>query len=196
MDLKEVCHVAAIVVDAGHGGRDSGAVGPTGVQEKDMTLLYAKSVAYYLGKAGHNVIMTRETDRDFAGATYSEGEDLAGRVKIANDAKADLFVSIHMNGGDSSAKGTETYSYPGSQNGARLADLVQKRVVFFADTVDRGAKTANFYVLRNTAMTAILVEVAFISNPEEEQLLTDHAFRVKVAVGVFAGVQQYLGQIA
>lgn len=187
--------MATIVVDAGHGGRDSGAVGPTGVQEKDMTLLYAKSVAYYLRKAGHDLIMTRDTDRDFAGATYSEGEDLAGRVKIANDANANVFVSIHMNSsGDPSAKGTETYSYPSSQRGAQLAQLVQRQVVFFADTLDRGAKTANFYVLRNTKMTAILVEVAFISNPKDEQLLTDHAFRVKVAVGIFEGVQQHLGQ--
>lgn len=186
--------MATVVVDAGHGGRDSGAVGPTGVQEKDMTLLYAKSVAYYLRKAGHNVVMTRETDRDFAGAAYSEGEDLAARVKVANDANADVFISIHMNANDDpAAKGTETYSYPGSQNGAHLAQLVQKQVVFFADTLDRGAKTASFYVLRNTKMTAILVEAAFISNPQEEQLLADHAFRVKVAVGVFEGVQQYLG---
>lgn len=188
--------MATIVVDAGHGGRDPGASGPTGLLEKDANLQYAISLGYYLRKAGHNVIFTRTTDKDFAGTAYSETDDLAGRVAIANAANADLFVAIHMNASsDPAGKGSETYSYPGAVAAGKLSALVQEQLVFFTDTRDRGAKTAHFYVLHHTNMPSILVEVAFISNPDEEKLIADHAFRVKAAVGMFEGIQQYLAQV-
>lgn len=180
-----------IIIDAGHGGRDSGAVGPAGLREKEITLAVALQVADILLGIGVEPQLTRNTDKHFA---TSVSADLAARTKLANKAGAALFVSVHCNSStDLSATGTETYHYPNSVAGNRLANYLQRQLVAALGLRDRGVKSENFAVLRETTMPAALVELAFISNPQEEALLRNTAVQQKAAWAIAAGIGEYLG---
>lgn len=185
-----------IVIDPGHGidpnGRDPGAIGPTGVQEKDVNLAIALKLAALLKQAGANVYLTRSDDN----CPYT----LSGRAYYANDLGADLFISIHSNASLSTeASGTSTYFYApegtelGQQRWERLhlAMAIQNALVAVLGTKDLGVREANFAVLRNTDMPSVLVETAFLSNPTEEQLLKNPSFQAKVAEGIFNGISAY-----
>ena len=171
-----------VCIDPGHGGYDSGATG-NGLLEKDLNLDIARRVKPLLQGMGYSVLMTRETD------TYVSLED---RCRIANSAHATIFVAIHNNAYESSSKGTETYCFYSSSEGRRLATCVHTEVVKRIQTVDRGVKEAGFYVLKNTDMTAALLEGAFITNPSDAKRLATASFRQKIAEGVAAGVGDYL----
>lgn len=177
-----------IVIDPGHGGSDPGAIGPTGVREKDVALGVSQKLYSLLLEAGAQPIMTRNSD------VFVE---LVTRAQIANNNNADLFVSIHCNASPSySAVGTETYSYiyASSPEGMKLAKAVQTNLVRNLGLPDRGAKTANFSVLRNSKMTSILAELGFISNAREEKLLADPAFQQKAAQALMQGIIDYYQQ--
>jgi N-acetylmuramoyl-L-alanine amidase len=178
------------IIDAGHGGFDPGAVGPTGVQEKVITLAVAKKAAEVLRGAGVDVLFTRDSDKLLAGTINA---DLGMRYKIANQAKADVFVSIHCNSAaDPKANGTETFYCTGSPAGAKLAEHIQNRLITALGLRNRGVKSATFAVLRGTNMPAALVELAFISNPTEEGLLETPAFQDKAALAIADGVLDFL----
>ncbi len=175
-----------IALDPGHGGTSSGAVGPSGLREKDVVLEIALHAAAELQKKGAVIVLTREDDSTVT---------LQKRVEVANDAKATLFVSIHVNGHENElANGTETYYYPGSIQGRLLAEAIQQEMLVSLGRRDRGVKTAAFYVVRYTLMPAVLAEAAFITNREEEKLLADQNFRQKAAVAIVAGIMRYLGR--
>lgn len=196
----------SVVIDPGHGGWDSGAVGPTGFAEKTANLDIGLRVRDLLAKAGYHVIVTRTTDlspntpaQDLDGDgnnNHDVGDDLQARVDMANKAKAKVFVSIHNNSFGASARGTETYYWNGASSesdSARLARFIQEEVKAEAGLADRGVKSASFYVLRRTDMPAALVEGAFISNPAEEALLKSPSFRQKIAQGVYNGIRRFAG---
>lgn len=194
----------SVVLDAGHGGGDSGAVGPTGFMEKTANLDIALRARDLLVGSGYHVIMTRTTDvspnspaQDLTGdGQINVSDDLQARVNIANNARAKVFVSVHNNAAGSAARGTETYYWNGAPAGsgsARLAQLIHEEVNARIGLYDRGVKTANFYVLRRTNMPAVLLEGAFISNPTEELLLSTPSFRQKIAEGVANGIRRYMG---
>lgn len=195
----QVAEAAAplVVLDAGHGGYDPGAVGPTGYQEKTANLGIALRAKGALEALGYRVILTRSTDVALGPDLIS---DLQGRVDIANNNRADVFVSIHNNSAGAGARGTETYYYRNPETGASdpksqaLATLIQQETVKRVATSDRGAKGANFFVLRRTNMTAALLEGAFISDPGEEALLKTADFQQKLAEGVAAGIKAYFNQ--
>lgn len=181
-----------IVLDPGHGGSDSGAVGPNGVREKDIALQVAQKVRTILENAGARVVMTRTTDRDVYGPNASAGQELQARSDVANRQNASVFLSIHCNAfGSPSANGTETYSAPGSYQGRRLAGFLQEELVEAGGLVNRGAKEANLYVLTHTNMPAALVELAFISNYREEGLLTSDDFQNKMAHAIAKGLSRF-----
>lgn len=182
-----------IVIDPGHGGSDSGAIGPGGTMEKDVTLAVSKKVYDILVRNGATVIMTRTTDRDVYAPNDSATEELQARVNVAeNIVNTDIFLCIHANSFSSpAAHGTETYYYSSSQNGRRLAALVQDELIKSDGLADRGINTANFYVLKHTTMPAILVELAFISNNHEEGLLNDDTFQEKLAEAICRGINRY-----
>jgi len=124
---------------------------------------------------------------------------LWSRVDIANGLNATLFISIHSNGGPALAHGTETY-YSNSFNefhteieSRKLANSIQDKLVKNLGLTNRGVKDGNFTVLNHTKMPAVLVEVAFISNPTEEQLLANDSFRQKAATGIYQGILAYKG---
>ncbi|MGB9825558.1 MAG: N-acetylmuramoyl-L-alanine amidase [Desulfofundulus sp.] len=181
-----------VVLDPGHGGYDPGAIGPVGLKEKDVTLAVALKVARELRRAGVEVILTRESDSVPWPANVTQ--DLAARCEIANNAGAAPFVSIHCNSAsDPSACGTETYCYKPSGESEALARAVQEELVAAVGRPNRGIKTANYYVLRRTNMPAVLTELAFISNPQEEQLLASDAIRETCAVAIARGIGKIIG---
>jgi N-acetylmuramoyl-L-alanine amidase len=174
-----------VVLDPGHGGPDVGAVGIGGLQEKDIVLPIAQQVAALLEQQGIQVVMTRRTDLDM---------DLAPRVAIAEQANADLFVSIHANSAGPngySANGVETYYY-GSQAGRELAQSVQSNLVQTTGMNDRGVKTAHFYVISRTSMPAALVEVGFVTGSSDANRLSNAASRNQIAAGITRGILQYI----
>ncbi len=179
-----------ICVDPGHGGYDPGAVGPSGLKEKDITLAVSFLVAEKLKAAGQNVVLTRIGDI----VTWTPDGDLPKRCQVANNFNADVFVSIHCNSATNpAATGTETYHHAASTNGKRLAGAVQGELVAALGLPDRGVKTANFYVLAHTNMPAVLVELAFICNPKEEALLATPSIQEKMAQAIARGVGAVYG---
>jgi len=218
--------IRTIVIDPGHGGKDTGAIGRHGTEEKDITLKVGLRlrdlIATHLGK---RVLMTRDKD------VFVELED---RAKFANSKDADLFVSIHVNSHPQrSTKGLEVYHFgeasdrralevAARENGTPLdetgvgwqylvAELLTTKKIEDSldlawttkqamvahldgryDLVDHGVKTAPFYVLRFTTMPSILAEVAFISNPTEEQLMQSEAFLSRIAEALFQGIKSFV----
>ncbi|MCK8817129.1 N-acetylmuramoyl-L-alanine amidase family protein [Natroniella sulfidigena] len=176
-----------VVIDPGHGGTDSGAIGVTGLKEKEVALDIATRVDDLLYQAGINTLMTRRDDSFIS---------LAQRAEIANRFDADLFVSIHSNASYNSwANGLETYAHwDASQDNWALAWYVQDEILQRTDFTDHGLKAANFAVLRRTNLPAILVEAGFLSNPADEELLRSSQFRQQIAEGVVAGIKRYFAE--
>ncbi len=180
-----------ICLDPGHGGSDPGALGPTGTMEKDNTLAIALLLKEKLEKNGATIVMTRDSDTDVAYTDATPNQELGARVDAAQQAEANLFVSIHNDAFTSStAAGTTTYHY-GDKDSIKLANLVQRSLAEKLGTKNRGARFASFYVLRYTKMPSILVEVAFISNPVEEMLLSSVDGRDNAAESICDGILKY-----
>ena len=186
-----------IVIDAGHGGNDSGAIGPTGGMEKTVTLNIALRLQKLLEAEGATVYMTRSTDTEVSpkGAKASDIEELQARCDVANNHDADIFISIHNDSfTNGAAKGTTGYYYSrGSAKSRDLADKIRSGVIDQIGTQSRGTQSSNFYVVKHTDMPATLVEVAFISNPQEEQLLNSEEGIQKAAQGIADGIADYFG---
>lgn len=182
-----------ICIDPGHGGSQPGAVGYTGTLEKDITLAVSLKLRDILKAQGCEVIMTRETDRDVS--TRVNQNELEARCDVANDAKADYFISIHCNAAESkTAHGTETWYSDKDNKSKVLANCIQTELVKEIKRADRGVKRGNYYVTNMTKMPAVLVELAFISNPEEEKLLKDSTFQYKCALGIANGILKMVGR--
>ncbi len=173
-----------IVVDPGHSGTVEPGACAGSVRECDVVLVIAKLLAEQLYEQGHEVLLTRNGDIDTDALDFRAG--------LANSNQADLFVSIHANSAaNQAARGTEVYHYPGSEEGQRLAGLIQARMVAELKTADRGVKKAHFQVLSETVCPAVLVEVAFISNEDDRRLLTAYACQLGTALAIVAGIEQY-----
>lgn len=196
-DAKSVLKGKKITLDPGHGGNDSGAVGPTGTYEKVPTLRIGLNVAEMLKQSGAKVYITRKTDTDVAPQPATDVEELQARVDVGNKTNSDIFVSIHLDSFTSpSAQGTTGYYYVnGSSNSERLATYIKEGVIEQIGTYDRGTKTSNFYVVKHTAMPATLLEVAFISNPQEEAILKSDEGVKNISQGIFNGIVRYFSEI-
>jgi N-acetylmuramoyl-L-alanine amidase len=225
--------IHTVVIDPGHGNVETGAIGPGGIQEKDLTLQFARDLAGKLGRLGVQTVLTRSDDSLVA---------LDTRAAIANQNKADLFISIHLNSSlGAGANGTETYflspqaSDPraarsaAAENSApaaggatstgapaaaaeqqdvdlilwdlaqshhlsesqRFANMIQAELNEALQIKDRGVKQAPFRVLKGATMPAVLVELGFISNPEEEKKLQDPAYRDQLLEALVRAVAHY-----
>jgi len=187
-----------IVIDPGHGGNDAGAIGPTGVMEKNVTLNVALELKRMLEAEGAEVILTRETDRTVSpkGAAASDIEELGARCDVANQNRADIFISIHADAFTRpEARGTTGYYYSKSTSGRgqKLADCIRRNLVEQLGTSSRGTQPCNFYVVKHTDMPATLIELGFISNKEEEKLLDSKEGVKKAAQGILDGIEDYFG---
>lgn len=169
-----------IFLDPGHGGSNPGAIGVNGLKESEVTLDVALKTGRLLQAEGYTVNFSR---------TSQINVSLQERARLANTWGADYFVSIHCNSNVNPIyKGTETFYYRNGTVAENFAFAVNTALVNEINTRDLGIFTANFAVLRLTRMPAILVELAFLSNPEEAELLATESFRQKCAVGVSQGI--------
>lgn len=174
-----------ICIDPGHGGLDSGAVGPTGLRESEVAWRISSMVADLLLRHDIEVIFTREGDTRVS---------LDKRVQIANSSNVDYFVSIHLNSAKNpKATGTEVYAYNKASEGNVLAQHILDSLVDSIKLPNRGIKYDRLQVVATTKMPAVLVEVAFINNIEEEKLLKDDDFIENAAVGIARGILKHLG---
>ncbi len=186
-----------ITLDAGHGGSDSGAIGPSGVMEKTITLNVALEAKRLLEEEGATVYMTRTKDVEVSPkrANASDVEELQARCDVANNRGSDIFISIHMDSfSSSSAQGTTSYYYAGgSRQSMLLADKIRIALIEELKTSSRGTRDCNFYVVKHTDMPATLLELAFISNPDEERLLNSKQGIQKAAQAIVDGIADYFG---
>ena len=179
-----------ITIDPGHGGSDSGAVGPNGYTEKEGAFAISQKVASILNQSGAKVVMTRDSDVDVYGPNASARNELQARVDVGNNANSDIFVSIHCNAFvNPAANGTQTFYYGSSYQGQRLAQSIQEKMIEANGLRDRGISTCNFYVVKHSYMPAVLIETAFITNYDEEALLSDDEWQTTLLLCVQNKVQ-------
>lgn len=184
-----------IAIDPGHGGSDPGAIGPNKTQEKTITLAVAQKVKTLLERAGAKVLMTRQTDVDVYGPNASAADELQARTRVANSNKADAFVSIHINAfSNPSVGGVATYYYKRSSYSAMLARNIQDNLARGSGIQDRGVTAAGFYVLKRTEMPAVLTELGFISNPNEEKMLNMPQNQQQMAQSIVQGLENFFAQ--
>ncbi|WEK55755.1 MAG: N-acetylmuramoyl-L-alanine amidase family protein [Candidatus Cohnella colombiensis] len=172
-----------VVLDAGHGGSDSGAVSIAKQLEKNINLAIVLKTQAILAKDSRiKLILTRQGD------TFPTLKD---RSDLANQSKADIFISVHSNSNDSAAiNGTETYYT--REDSAALANVMHPLFVKATGLKDNGVRTKNLHVTRETKMPAVLLEVGYLSNKADNSVLWGEAFQERVAQGIAAGIKQYL----
>jgi N-acetylmuramoyl-L-alanine amidase len=172
-----------VVIDAGHGGKDPGAIGRNDLWEKGIVLDVSQQINKILEKKGVGVLMTRTND------TFVS---LEGRTNMANKANADLFVSIHANAISLSrpdVNGVQNYYY---KNGKELAETVHRNILRNVNIPDRGVHKARFYVLRHSDMPSILVELGYVTGADDAVKLKDPSFRRKMAEAIANGIIEYI----
>ncbi|MNJ46198.1 N-acetylmuramoyl-L-alanine amidase AmiC precursor [compost metagenome] len=172
-----------VVIDAGHGGTDPGAISVTKKREKDFNLAIAKKVENLLKKETQlDYVLTRSTDVFVT---------LQDRAKLANNMNADLFVSLHANSGSATASGVETYYTRGES--LPFAKIMHKYLVESSGLPDRKVRAKSLHVTRETTMPAVLLEFGYLSNAGDEAVLFTEKFQNSVAQGVVDGIMDYLG---
>ncbi|WP_349410718.1 N-acetylmuramoyl-L-alanine amidase CwlD [Pseudalkalibacillus sp. SCS-8] len=187
-----------IVLDAGHGGVDGGAVGEGNVHEKEIALNISLMLRDYLQQAGALVIMTRETDKDLAGEEtkrirHRKTEDLLKRTEIVNNSGADMFISIHLNAIPSSRwYGAQVFYNPAYDENEKVAKLIQHQIRSNLENTTRKAKPiGNVYMIRKAEIPGALVEVGFLSNPNERELLKTKLYQTKLAASIYQGILRF-----
>ena len=187
-----------IVVDPGHGGIDPGKVGVNGAYEKDINLGIALYLKEILEEKGFRVIMTRESDCGL----YQDSDrnkkaaDLRARAELMNQDEVSLVVSVHQNSfSGQSTRGAQVFYHTGSEEGQKLATVLQAELIRSLDTSNHRQPKGNadYYLLKNTAKTAVIVECGFLSNPEEAEKLCDKSYQQQTAGAIAEGICQYLG---
>lgn len=174
-----------LVLDPGHGGKDSGTIGADGTYEKTVALRTAKLVESRLENAGAKVVMTRDGD------TYPT---LSDRVAISHKYHADAFISMHYNSAGKSASGIESYYYTESKD-KNLATYIQKGLVKYTGMKDLGVAKGDFHVIRENQDPATLLELGFLSNPNEEDKILTNSFQQNAAKGIVEGITNYFNSI-
>ncbi|MGV3525682.1 MAG: N-acetylmuramoyl-L-alanine amidase [Candidatus Sericytochromatia bacterium] len=177
---------AFVVIDAGHGGNDPGAIGTTRNQEKIITLAVSQYLQRYLENDNIQAVLTRSEDLEVL---------LQPRVDVANLRNADLFISIHCNSmppGNTHVRGIETYyTTPQSKD---LADTLHRYIVKELGAIDRRVRQRGLFVTRKAKMPSVLLEIGFLSSPDEEALLANPAYQRQVAKAIRDGIYDYLSR--
>ena len=189
-----------IVLDAGHGGEDGGAVGVNGVLEKDLNLSLARTLADLLRGAGYTVIETRAEDKLLCDEETPKGrrkrQDLQNRVEMAARYPDGVFISIHMNTYPTpNCEGVQVWYSPNHAASVELAQAVQDKVSALLQPENRRKvkeATSGIYVLKHAALPAILVECGFLSTPRECEKLCDEGYRKALALAIFCAVTEKL----
>ena len=186
-----------VVIDAGHGGFDPGKVGIDGQLEKDINLSIAKKLKAYLEASDVNVVMTRDTDTGLyqSGDSHKKVSDMRRRCDIINEARPDLVVSIHQNSyHQEEINGGQVFYYKTSQNGKRLAEILQKRFDYVLGEANRRVAKSNdnYYLLLHVKEPIVIVECGFLSNRKEAKALESEDYQDRMAWTIHMGVMEYL----
>ena len=182
-----------IVIDAGHGGRDGGAVGSTGVTESELNLAFSLKLKEMCEDYGFKVVLTR---KDMNGlyslfASNKKKSEMQKRQEIIEKAKPDVMVSIHMNSFSASSSGAQCFYASGNEAGRELASSVQETLSTEIEHTDTSAKVGDFYVLNCTDYPSVLVECGFLSNPDEERKLCDEDYQSNFCRLLLYGILDY-----
>ena len=189
-----------IIIDAGHGGEDSGAVGVTGVLEKDLNLQMALQIGAAFEEKGYVVVYTRTDDR----LLYTEDEniygirkisDLKNRVKVAERYPEAILVSIHMNSfGSSKYSGLQVYYSENKEESRILADTIQNRVATDLQKDNKRVTKSgkDMYILENVGNTAVLVECGFLTNESECKKLSEKEYQKELSFSIVCGIIEYI----
>jgi N-acetylmuramoyl-L-alanine amidase len=183
-----------VMLDPGHGGYDPGAVSSQGVYEKSINLQIAQKVKEMLSPCGIEVFLTREEDIDYVpagvkGKITKKQIDLNRRIQMASEAKADVFVSLHVNATtEGRNSGAETFYHFKSKSGKELAELIQQELIKIPGMNRRIAKPGDFYVINNTSMPAVIVEVGYLSSVKEQKKLQQSWYQEQLARAIAKGI--------
>ena len=194
--------VLTVVIDAGHGGRDGGAVAEDGTLEKHLNLAVAMKLKALLESADIRVVMTRETDIELASpdSSHKKADDLKARVQLARECENAIFVSIHMNRFPvEKYSGLQVYYSENHENSIALAQTVQTVAEeALRNTHGRKVKSAgdSIYIMAHLEIPAVLVECGFLSNFEETALLKTEDYQKKLAMCLYASLIQYFSENA
>ena len=185
--------VHTIVIDAGHGGRDGGAVGSSGVTESELNLEFSLKLKEMCEDYGFKVVLTR---KDMNGlysifASNKKKSEMKKRQEIIEKAKPDVVVSIHMNSFSSSSSGAQCFYANGNELGQALATSVQQALSTEIEHTGSTAKVGDFYILNCTDYASVLVECGFLSNPEEERKLCDEEYQTNFCRTLLYGILDY-----
>ncbi len=195
------CNNKIIILDAGHGYPDGGAVGISGSLEKDINLQITKKVGEYFTKCGAKVVYTRIDDNAVSSdlskkISEIKKEDMKNRLWIRDNSEADLFISIHMNKfSDSKYHGAQVFYDGNFQESKSLASYICSSLKKYADKENkREIKDSNnsLYLLKNSTIPAVLVECGFLSNYSEEKALLTDSYQEKIAFSIFSGTVEFL----
>ena len=194
-----------VVIDAGHGEPDGGAVSADGIKESDLNLQIAQKLKIKLEESNMEVIMTREDANNIAPASEQQSKirqiktsDLNNRVKIANESGAAILVSIHMNKfEDNKYRGWQTFYSKASEEGKKLAESIQSSIgeIVQIENKRTALKIEGIKIIDKSTIPAVIVECGFLSNPEECKLLQDETYQTKLAEGIKIGIQNYFSSV-
>jgi len=183
-----------IVIDAGHGGRDDGCSGANGTKESNINLAIAKKLEDYLNTLGINVVKTREDGNGLykADADNYKLSDMSARLEIIEKTAPDMVISIHANSySDSSQRGAQAFFQEGDDRSLAFAESVQTQLVQQLTEARQFANDGDYYILKESSSPAILIECGYLSNPDDESLLTQEDYQSRVAYAIMCGVVKY-----
>ncbi len=191
-----------IIIDAGHGAPDGGAVGQSGVLEKDLNLSVAKALQKFLEAGGTEVVVTRSDDAgiyDVSGSIKNKKvSDIKNREKLMKETDADAFISIHMNKfPEEKYSGPQVFYSTNHDSSKTLAECLQKNLITVLSPVsEREVKEAydSIYLLKNATIPAVLIECGFLSNAQEEKKLLDENYQKQIAWAIYCGIIQYFDE--
>ncbi len=196
----QISDVKTVIIDAGHGGFDGGAVAPDGTVEKDINLKISNLISEMLKTAGYKVILTREADvstDDVETDTIAirKKSDLKNRLKLMKDYPDAIFVSIHLNKfTTSAARGSQVFYNGKISESKQLGECIQNSIVNLLqpeNTRVNKQATSSTYLLYNATLPAVLVECGFLSNKAELELLKNENYQKKMALCCFLGITDY-----
>ena len=186
-----------VAIDSGHGGIDPGKIGIGGIYEKEINLAIAVKLKKLLEQSGITVIMTRSDDNGLYDEddTNKKAVDMKKRCSIINECDAALAVSIHQNSYVSAdSKGAQVFYYKSSDEGRKLAGIIQKHMIKDVDVSNKREEKADttYYMLRNTKVPTVIVECGFLSNPDEAGKLKSSSSQQKIAEAICRSIIEYL----
>ena len=192
--IKVPKSIYTIVIDAGHGGRDDGCSGTNGTKESVLNLAISRTLKSYLETLGIRVVMTRSDSNGLydSNATNFKQSDMEKRIQIINNANPDMVISIHQNSyADNTQCGAQAFYQENDERSKAFAESVQTQLVSHLDNARAEANFGDYYLLKESNVSAVLIECGYLTNPQEESKLNTVEYQNKVAYSIMCGVIKY-----